>query len=83
MGDEKAWVEPSITGRILSFIRLGCFMCLLFQGGAAVAEGTDEYISGYAAALVEHGFNLPGTEIQVDHGVVTVYVKRLGAERSG
>lgn len=53
---------------------------LLFQCAGAAAEGTDEYIAGYAAALVEHEFHLPGTHIQVDQGSVTVYVKRLGAE---
>ncbi len=53
---------------------------LLFQCAGAAAEGSDEYIAGYAAALVEHEFHLPGTEIQVDQGRVTVYVKQLGSE---
>ena len=53
---------------------------LLIQAAAAVAQGSDEYIAGYVAALVEHELHLPGAEIQVDRGVVTVYVKSLGAE---
>lgn len=53
------------------------------HGGTAAAAGSDEYIAGYAAAVLEHEFDLPGTVIQVDQGVVTVYVERLGAEDPG
>lgn len=87
MGDARPWVrfgESSVVSKpirwIVSVTRIACLMCLLLQGVNAAAEGSDEYISGYAAALVEHEFHLPGTEIQVEQGVVTVYVKRLGAE---
>ena len=51
---------------------------LLFQGAAVAGESSDEYIAGYVAALVEHEFHLPGTDIQVERGVVTIYVKNLG-----
>ena len=64
-------------------IRILILTCVLLQGAGAGAEGSDEYIAGYAAALVEHEFHLPGTAIQVDHGNVTIYVKRLGGGRSG
>lgn len=60
-------------------VRMTILICLLFQSAGAAAQGEDEYIAGYAAALVEHEFHLPGTEIQVDQGTVTVYVTRLGA----
>lgn len=64
-----------------SGVRIVLLLCLLLQGNiGAAAEGSDEYIAGYAAALVEHEFDLPGTDIQVEQGIVTVYVKRLGAE---
>ncbi len=63
-----------------SLVGIIVLLSLLFQGVDAAAEGSDEYIAGYAAALVEHEFDLPGTDIQVDQGVVTVYVKRLGAD---
>jgi hypothetical protein len=53
---------------------------LLVEGGMAAAAGSDDYIAGYAAALVEHEFHLPGTVIQVERGIVTIYVKSLGAE---
>lgn len=53
------------------------------HGATAAAAGSDEYITGYAAAIIEHEFDLPGTVIQVNEGVVTVYVKRLGAEDPG
>lgn len=62
-------------------VRIVILWCLLLSGHiSAAAEGSDEYIAGYAAALVEYEFDLPGTEIQVDRGIVTVYVKQLGAE---
>ncbi len=52
--------------------------------GAAEAEGTaagsDEYIAGYAAGMLEHEFHLSGAVIQVEQGRVTVYPKRLAAE---
>jgi hypothetical protein len=54
-------------------------LSLLLQVTGAAAEGNDDYIAGYAAALVEYEFHLPGTEIQVDQGIVTIYVKQLGA----
>lgn len=53
---------------------------VLMQGGTAAAIESDEYIAGYATAILEHEFDLPGTVIQVDEGIVTVYVDRLGAE---
>jgi hypothetical protein len=55
-------------------------LLMLVQSNGAAAQGSDDYIAGYAAALVEQEFHLPGSEIQVDQGVVTVYVKSLGAE---
>lgn len=64
-------------------LRIVIIIGLLLQGAGAAAEGSDEYIAGYVAALVEHEFHLPGTDIQVDQGVVTVYVKSLGAEDPG
>lgn len=48
-------------------------------GGPAYA-GQDEYIAGYAASMLEHEFHLSAAVIEVEGGMVTVYVPRLGAE---
>ncbi|MBA3754060.1 MAG: DUF1207 domain-containing protein [Nitrospira sp.] len=61
-------------------LRVIIFAWVLMYGGTAVADGSDEYIAGYAAAILEHEFNLPGTVIHVDQGIVTIYVNRLGAQ---
>ncbi|CAE6727761.1 MAG: DUF1207 domain-containing protein [Nitrospira sp.] len=48
-------------------------------GGPAYA-GQDEYIAGYAASMLEHEFHLSAAVIEVEGGMVDVYVPRLGAE---
>ncbi|MCE7965339.1 DUF1207 domain-containing protein [Nitrospirales bacterium NOB] len=47
---------------------------------AGAAVGSDEYIAGYAAAMLEHEFHLSGAVVHVEEGRVVVYATRLGAE---
>lgn len=52
--------------------------CLVL-GIALVAIAADDfYIAGYAAAVLEHEFNVPGAILQVQKGVVTVTADSLG-----
>lgn len=55
---------------------------LMVLGGATEgpAAGSDDYIAGYAAGMLEHEFHLSGAVIQVEQGRVAVYTKRLAAE---
>ncbi|MCC2643836.1 MAG: uncharacterized protein K0S45_4249 [Nitrospira sp.] len=61
-------------------LRVIIFAWLLIHDGTTAAAASDEYIAGYAAAVLEHEFDLPGSVIHVDQGIVTVYVSRLGAD---
>ncbi len=69
------WGRPSLW--IVTFL-----VCLMTTGGAAegMTDGSDDYIAGYAAGMLEHEFHLSGAVIQVEQGRVTVYAKRLAVE---
>lgn len=49
-------------------------------GGGSAYAGQDEYIAGYAASMLEHEFHLSAAVIEVERGMVNVYVPRLGGE---
>ena len=74
-GQDRKWTGDAT--RCVIFL-LG----LLLIGSAAEggAGGSDEYIAGYAAGMLEHEFHLAGAVIQVEQGRVDVYAKRLAAE---
>jgi hypothetical protein len=55
------------------------FVFCLILGIASVTNAADDsYIAGYAAAVLEHEFNVPGAIVQVHEGVVIVTADSLG-----
>ena len=60
------------TGRVV-FV-----LCLILGLVSATIAADDSYIAGYAAAVLEHEFNVPGAILQVQEGVVVVTADSLG-----
>lgn len=60
------------TGRVV-FV-----LCLILGIVSATIAADDSYIAGYAAAVLEHEFNVPGAILQVQEGVVVVTADSLG-----
>jgi hypothetical protein len=54
-------------------------LCLILGSVSATIAADDSYIAGYAAAILQHEFNVPGAVLQVHEGVVIVTVDSLGA----
>jgi hypothetical protein len=52
--------------------------CLVFGIVPATIAADDSYIAGYAAAVLEHEFNVPGAIVQVHEGVVILTADSLG-----
>lgn len=52
--------------------------CLLVGVVSATIAADDSYIAGYAAAVLEHEFSVPGAILQVQEGVVIVTADSLG-----
>jgi hypothetical protein len=53
-------------------------LCLILGIVSATTAADDSYIAGYAAAVLQHEFNLPGAVLQVKDGVVIVTAESLG-----
>lgn len=53
---------------------LVCASCLT----AGLAQASDEFIAGYATAILEHEFSVTGASVETDNGVITVTTKTLG-----
>ena len=53
-------------------------LCLILGIVSATIAADDSYIAGYAAAVLEHEFNVPGAILQVQEGVVVVTADSLG-----
>ena len=53
-------------------------LCLVLGIVPATIAADDSYIAGYAAAVLEHEFNVPGAILQVQEGVVLVTADSLG-----
>ena len=53
-------------------------LCLVLVTVSATIATDDSYIAGYAAAVLEHEFNVPGAIFQVRNGVVVVTADSLG-----
>ncbi|MEP6958185.1 MAG: DUF1207 domain-containing protein [Nitrospirota bacterium] len=53
-------------------------LCLVLVTVSATIATDDSYIAGYAAAVLEHEFNVPGAILQVRNGVVVVTADSLG-----
>jgi hypothetical protein len=52
--------------------------CLVLGIVSATIAADDSYIAGYATAVLEHEFNVPGAVLQVQEGVVLVTADSLG-----
>ena len=53
-------------------------LCLILGIVPAASAADDSYIAGYAAAVLQHEFNVPGAVLQVREGVVIVTADSLG-----
>ncbi len=53
-------------------------LCLILGIVSATIAADDSYIAGYAAAVLQHEFNVPGAILQVQEGVVIVTAASLG-----
>lgn len=53
-------------------------LCLSLGIVSAAIAADDSYIAGYAAAVLQHEFNVPGAVLQVQDGVVIVTADSLG-----
>jgi len=53
-------------------------LCLILGIVSATNAADDSYIAGYAAAVLEHEFNVPGAILQVHEGVVVLTADSLG-----
>src|SRR5207344_2958241 len=60
------------TGRVV-FV-----LCLILGIVSATIAADDSYIAGYATAVLQHEFNVPGAVLQVQEGVVVVTAASLG-----
>ncbi|HSL04644.1 MAG TPA: DUF1207 domain-containing protein [Nitrospiraceae bacterium] len=52
--------------------------CLVLGIAQTTIAADDSYIAGYAAAVLEHEFNVPGAIVQVHEGVVVLTADSLG-----
>ena len=74
---------PTHQFSVLSTLRIATgrvvFVLCLFLGIVSTTIAADDsYIAGYAAAVLEHEFNVPGAILQVQEGVVVVTADSLG-----
>jgi Protein of unknown function (DUF1207) len=60
-----------MRGRKVTYVVMLLTSCLISRGASA-APPHDAYITGYAAALLEHKFHVPNAALQVQHGVVRI-----------
>ena len=67
------WSIVKIATRGVVFV-----LCLILGIVSATIAADDSYIAGYAAAVLEHEFNVPGAVLQVQEGVVIVTADSLG-----
>lgn len=67
------WCMAKIATRGVVFV-----FCLALGIVSVTIAADDSYIAGYAAAILEHEFNVPGAILQVQKGVVIVTADSLG-----
>ena len=67
----------NLTGaRVRSGLRSGLLVAALFL--PEVVSASDEFIAGYASAILEHEFSITDATIQVHNGAIVVTTKTLG-----
>jgi len=67
------WITVKIATSGVVFV-----VCLVLGTVSATIAADDSYIAGYAAAVLEHEFNVPGAIVQVHEGVVILSADSLG-----
>jgi|CXWL01.1.fsa_nt_gi hypothetical protein len=67
------WITVKIATSGVVFV-----VCLVLGTVSATIAADDSYIAGYAAAVLEHEFNVPGAIVQVHEGVVKLSADSLG-----
>jgi hypothetical protein len=55
-----------------------CVFCLAVGSESSTIATDDSYIAGYASAVLQHEFNVPGAILQARDGVVVVTADSLG-----
>ena len=63
--------------------RAGALVVGLILLSSVSAGASDDFIAGYASAILEHEFNVTGASITVDDGAVVVVTKTLGRADRG
>src|SRR5215467_1352177 len=67
----------NLTGaRVRSELRLGLLIAALFL--PEIVSASDEFIAGYASAILEHEFSVTDATVQVHNGAIIVTTKTLG-----
>src|SRR5215831_20389727 len=62
--------------RVRSELRLGLLIAALFL--PEVVSASDEFIAGYASAILEHEFSVTDATVEVHDGAIVVTMKSLG-----
>ena len=62
--------------RVRSELRLGLLVAALFL--PEVVSASDEFIAGYASAILEHEFSVTDATLEVHNGTIVVTAKTLG-----
>src|SRR5574338_537124 len=62
--------------RVRSELRLGLLVVALFL--PEVVAASDEFIAGYASAILEHEFGVTDATVEVHNGAIVVTTKSLG-----
>lgn len=68
--------------RWLRLVFLTVFVCDIspvFAAAASAAPARDDYIAGYATAVVEREMRLEGRDLSVKDGVITIFSANLSA----
>ena len=83
MSHTSSRATPSILCVILRALRilpggLFCLLCLAISIEPPTIAADDSYIAGYASAVLQHEFNVPGAILYVRNGVVIVKAESLG-----
>ena len=78
----KAWAGMAYGGPWYVGIRIArvyvLVLGLVFLSSLSSAGTTDDFIAGYASAILEHEFNVTDASIEVRQGIVLVTTKTLG-----
>ena len=71
--------DDGIASGNVCFLHAHVGITVLFCLQAQFSPAADDsYIAGYAAAMLEHEFNVTDATIQVENGMVTVTTKTIG-----